>query len=601
LTLHTLIDFVDPDGAAPLCVEFGAPLEVLAAYTLDEVVPVLQAVQERAAQGLWCVGYVRYEASPAFDAALQVHAPPQGVPLVWFGVHAQPLGEVFLDDASAGAAPAQAHGVQPEAPTVVWRPTEQRAAFDACMATIHHAIAAGDLYQVNYTTQWRADVPAVAAQPQHLRAWFEALRRSQPHGYGAYIDTGTEQVLSVSPELFFDWNNGRLLMRPMKGTAERGSTEAEDAQRAQALRASAKEQAENVMIVDLVRNDVSRVAQPFSVKVPRLFHLQALPTVWQMTSDVQAHTRVDATLVDVFRALFPCGSVTGAPKVQAMRLIRQLEPQPRGVYYGAVGVVRPGGHATFNVAIRTVTVQAGQAHCGIGSGITADARPEAEWREWQAKRMFVERASQPFALLETLALQNGQLRHAPMHLARLQAAAQHFGYVWQPAAVQASLQALVAQHPQGLWRVRVLLQPGGQVHAQAFAMEVTAQPVRLALAKAPLLEAQSEFVRFKTTRRAHYDAFAPQDPEVFDTVLWNAQGEVTECTRGNVAFLLDGQWLTPPVACGLLPGVGRALALQDGRVREAVVRVEDVSRASAVAFINSLRGWLEASIEDVQT
>lgn len=592
--MHTLIDFVDPDGAAPLRVEFGAPLEVLAAYTLDEVVPVLQAVQQQAAQGRWCVGYVRYEASPAFDAALQVHAPPQGVALVWFGVHAQPLGDAFLGDALGQVA-------LPEPPTVVWQPTEQRAAFDACMHTIHQAIAAGELYQVNYTTQWRADVPATAAQPQQLRAWFEALCRSQPHGYGAYIDTGTEQVLSVSPELFFDWNQGRLLMRPMKGTAARGSTEAEDALRADALRASAKEQAENVMIVDLVRNDVSRVAQPFSVKVPRLFHLQALPTVWQMTSDVQAQTRVDTTLVDVFRALFPCGSVTGAPKVQAMRLIQQVEPQPRGVYCGAVGVVRPGGHATFNVAIRTVTVQAGQAHCGIGSGITADAQPEAEWREWQAKRVFLERASQPFALLETLALQDGQLRHAPMHLARMQAAAQHFGYVWKPDAVQASLQALVAQHPSGLWRVRVLLQPGGQVHTQAFAMEATAQPVRLALAKAPLLEAQSEFVRFKTTRRAHYDAFAPKDPKVFDTVLWNAQGEVTECTRGNVAFLLDGQWLTPPLACGLLPGVGRALALQEGRVREAVIHLDDVPRASAVAFINSLRGWLEASIESIET
>ncbi|MDT4843369.1 Aminodeoxychorismate synthase component 1 [compost metagenome] len=201
----------------------------------------------------------------------------------------------------------------------------------------------------------------------------------------------------MSPELFFDRDGDRILVRPMKGTAPRGATPAEDAAHALRLRTVPKERAENVMIVDLIRNDLSRVAQPFSVRVPRLFHTEALPTVWQMTSDVEARLREGTTLADLFAALFPCGSITGAPKVSAMRMIRALEPDARGVYCGAVGVVRPGGHATFNVPIRTVTLRDGAARCGIGSGITADAQADAEWDEWRHKRAFLGAAvsSQP--------------------------------------------------------------------------------------------------------------------------------------------------------------------------------------------------------------
>ena len=425
------------------------------------------------------------------------------------------------------------------------------------------------------------------------------------------------QVLSVSPELFFDWQDapggGHILARPMKGTAPRGATPEEDAAQAAHLRTSAKERAENVMIVDLLRNDLSRIAQPHSVQVPVLFHTQALPTVWQMTSDVQARTRPGTTLTEVFAALFPCGSVTGAPKVRAMQMIRALEPAPRGVYCGAIGVVRPAGvagadglcrvAATFNVPIRTVVLRATPdgsttATCGIGSGITSGASAAAEWQEWRHKRAFAERASAPFDLLETLALDGGQLRHQGEHLARLHAAAVHFGYPWSAEAVAQCLHDLARAHPQGLWRVRLLLSAQGQPRAEAFALQPTPVPVRLQLAPRPFEAAHSEFVRYKTTRRAHYAAFAPTAPGVFDTVLWNEAGEITECTFGNIAALLDGRWTTPPLACGLLPGVGRAVALRQGRVTEAVLRVDDVPRVQAWAFINSLRGWLDAQWVD---
>ena len=588
-TPGTWIDFTQPRAAGNprLRGRWGAPARVLVAHHIDEVKPVLEAVHAAAEAGHWCVGHVRYEAAPAFDAALQVHAADG--PLVWFEVH---------DGAPSAWPSAEAAG--PAEARATWLPTLARPDFDAAIARIHQAIGDGELYQVNYTAPWTGTVTGEGA------ALFDALLRAQPGGYAACFTAGDEQVLSVSPELFFDWQasaaGGSILARPMKGTAARGATPALDAAAAERLRASPKERAENVMIVDLLRNDLSRIAEPHTVRVPELFHTQALPTVWQMTSDVQARTRSGLRLPDVFAALFPCGSVTGAPKVRAMQLIRELERQPRGIYCGAIGVVRPDGHggiaATFNVPIRTVVMRGTQARCSIGSGITASAAAGAEWQEWLHKQAFLARASEPFEVLETLALVDGVYRHQAEHLARMAEAAQHFGYPWQPAAVHACLQALAAQHGSGPWRVRLLLDRFGQPRAEAFALQPTATPVRLQLATRPLAEAHGEWVRFKTTRRAHYAAFAPAPGSgIFDTVLFNAEGEITESTFGNLAMQMDdGRWLTPPLACGLLPGVGRAVALREGRVQEGVVRVQDLHRVRRWAFINSLRGWLDAEL-----
>lgn len=587
--MDTRIDFTLPQEAAGtgaaqarLRRRFGAARTVLAAHAPHEVRAVLDAAEDAARAGAWCVGYVRYEAAAAFDAALVTHAADG--PLAWFAVYEEALP--WEDDETPG-----------EAARLTWRSSLSRADFNQAMAQIHEAIADGVFYQVNYTAPLRGELQQGSAE-----ALFAALLRAQPGGYAACLDSGAEQILSVSPELFFDWDGRRILARPMKGTAPRGATPAEDMAREQALRSAPKERAENVMVVDLLRNDLSRIAEPFSVQVPRLFHTQALPSVWQMTSDVQATTRAGTRLADVFAALFPCGSVTGAPKVAAMRMIRTLEPQPRGVYCGALGVLRPAGegqmHATFNVPIRTLALRGRQAVCGIGSGITSGAEADGEWREWQHKSAFVERASQPFALLETLALEDGAWRHLPEHLQRLQDAARHFRYPW-PAQLEQCLADLAAAHPAGLWRVRLQLDASGQARAEAFACAPTRGPVRLQLAAAPLEDrwAQGEFVRYKTSRRAHYEAFAPRDPAVFDTVLFNEQGEITEGTRGNIAALLDRRWVTPPLACGLLAGVGRRVALRDGRVSEGVLRLEDLPRVQAWAFINSLRGWLDAELE----
>lgn len=571
----------------------SGPDRVLEAQDAPSLRALLDAVEQAARAGAFCVGGLRYEAASALNPYLPTQAAPSGEPLAWFAVwDAPPADMAQLPEAEAPAVQLQ------------WRGTLSRPQFDAQMARIHADIRNGAYYQINYTQQLQGH-SALPGGGVDGAALFAALQQAQPGGYALHIDRGDEQLLSVSPELFFDWHQpasgaGDILTRPMKGTAARGSSPAQDEAQAQALRASAKERAENVMVVDLLRNDLARIAQLGSVQVPQLFALQALPTVWQMTSDVRARLPQGTGLADVMQALFPCGSVTGAPKRAAMQAIAELELGPRGWYCGALGVVRSDGaggiRATFNVPIRTVALRGAQLQCGIGSGITADATADGEWREWLHKRAFLERASMPFALIETLALDDGQLRHAALHLERMAAAAAHFGYRWDGVAAQAALDAVAQAQPHGLWRLRLLLHAQGRFQAEAFACPPSPAQVRLQWAAAPLAEAHGEFVRFKTSRRAHYERWAPQDSSVFDTLLWNEAGEITETTRGNIAMQLDGRWITPALHCGLLPGVGRRLALEAGQLEEGVVTLSDVPRVQAWAFVNSLRGWIPAQV-----
>ncbi|MEJ2801828.1 aminodeoxychorismate synthase component I [Comamonadaceae bacterium PP-2] len=591
-----LIDFVAADPGQPaLRGAFGPPREVLQAFRPEDVAAVLDRAHRAACDGAWCVGWVAYEAAAAFDRAFETADGAQAAvrgPLAWFAIFDR-IGE--WPHPSGGAAPFYRAGD--------WRDETDDAEFLRGMTRIAQAIQDGENYQVNYTTRLHGRFEGDA------RAFFQALLRSQPQSYAAYIDMGDSRILSVSPELFFDWRDGQLLSRPMKGTAARGATPELDAAQAAYLRANEKERAENLMIVDLIRNDLSRVALPHTVKVPRLFETQAWPTVWQMTSDVTASSRPGTRLSDVFGALFPCGSVTGVPKVRAMQLIRSLERSPRGVYCGAIGVLQPGGAATFSVGIRTVVLDGeGAALCGVGSGITSDATPDAERREWRSKRSFLVRASEVFDILETVLLRDGRLPHAPAHLARMARAAARFNYPWSPgiaAEARGLLESQAGDHPAGDWRLRLLLSAEGGLTVQAVAQPAVPLPVKVALAHAPLRRSQGAFVRFKTTRRAHYDALAPTAPDVFDSLLYNLEGEITEFTRGNAVFKIDGRWVTPALSCGLLDGVGRQWVLDHGvppeggadagqPVTESVVRVADLARVAQCVFVNSCRGWLPA-------
>ncbi|MEW6163949.1 MAG: chorismate-binding protein [Pseudomonadota bacterium] len=575
------IDFPLPGDGARLRFAAAAPAEVLVADEPAAVPALLARAEAFARAGGWAVGYVGYEAAAAFGPALRTrpadaHAPPCAL----FALYHQP-------DAASPPPGAALAGH--------WHDETPRPRFDAALDAIRAGIAAGDYYQVNYTSRLHAPLLGDA------RAYFARLRAAQPEAHCAYLEFGRWRICSVSPELFFHWEMERdgtraLSTRPMKGTAARHADPRRDRESAALLRQSPKEQAENLMIVDLLRNDLGRIACLGSVRVPRLFAVEAWPTVWQMTSTVSCRTPATTTLGEVFAALFPCGSVTGAPKVAAMAAIAALETSPRGVYCGAIGVLRPGGEALFSVAIRTVTVDAAKAAmtCGIGSGITLDSTAAGEHAEWQDKRGFLRQAGDDYRLLETLRLHNGRYWLRRGHLRRIAASAAALGFRCERGELEAALAAVAARHPAGQWRVRLLLAPDGVAVAEAFPFEPDTGAAGVALAAQPVAS-DDPWLRHKTTRRATYDAL--QRAGAFDTLLWNERGELTEFTRGNLVVELDGRRLTPPLACGLLPGVLRAALLASRRVEEGIVTRDDLPRASALWFINSLRGMLPARLE----
>jgi para-aminobenzoate synthetase/4-amino-4-deoxychorismate lyase len=567
---HSVIDFcAGQDDLLPLRLAFGNPCQELFAWSGAEVRALLTEVDALARRGFWCVGYLRYEAACAFEPSAALHA--SDGPLAYFSVHEHQIDFPDLSWEQAGS--------------IEWQRQISRASFGTQIDRIREAIARGEVYQVNLTSQ------VVSRFEVDPFLHFCALRRAQPRANAAFFSNAQETILSVSPELFFAWNDHELQCRPMKGTAPRGHTPEADRRSVERLRNSAKERSENVMIVDLIRNDMSRVAQPGSVKVTRLFECEPWPTVWQMTSSVVAHTRPNTRLLDVFQALFPCGSITGAPKLRAMHWIRELEPGARGVYCGAAGVVLPGGSARFNVPIRTVTVREGRASCGVGSGVTFDSTAEGEWAEWDSKTQFLQQASRPFRLLQTVRIQHGQPRHLELHLDRLEAASAQFGFAFEREAVRERLENAAMASDAAICRARVTVDVRSAVVVEISELPHTPGgllPVALAT---HAVAAPSAFLRHKTTRRDHYEEFAADTPAAFDTLLWNDRGEVTEFTRGNVIIeSATGERLTPPLHCGLLDGVGRACELATGHVQEAVVRVEELRSARRIWFVNALRG-----------
>ncbi len=365
---------------------FSNPALTLTAARLAEVKPCLQRVAAEVARGFYAAGFMAYEAAPAFDAALCAH-PPGDLPLAWFGLYRAPVRSL---PPPAAARPAETGTV----PFRVgpWNALVSAATYYRQVRRIRDLIVAGDAYQINYT------FPLQAGFQGDSMSWFQRLCAAQDADHCAYIQAGRFHLLSASPELFFKKDKENLITRPMKGTACRGRCPADDSRVARSLAASAKERAENVMIVDVLRNDLSRISRVGSVKVARLCELERYPTVWQMTSTVVAQSR--SSVPDIFSVLFPSGSVTGAPKIHATEIIRALEPHPRGIYCGTLGWWAPDGRVEFNVAIRTVTidVQTGVARYHVGGGITHGSSPEQEYAECLAKAGILARSLPDFKI-----------------------------------------------------------------------------------------------------------------------------------------------------------------------------------------------------------
>jgi para-aminobenzoate synthetase / 4-amino-4-deoxychorismate lyase len=554
---------------------FQNPQQVIIAQTLDEVLPSLQLVQDAVDSGFYAAGFLSYESAPAFDSSYRVREGSR-MPLLWFGIFSEPASQPLT---STG-----------DFRVTEWSPSVSRDAYNQSIFTIKQLIESGDTYQTNYTIRLTSDFKGDDV------AFFDRLRKAQSSNYCAYINTGDHSILSASPELFFNLEGGKITTRPMKGTTKRGKGFAEDRENANELYHSEKNRAENVMIVDLLRNDLGMIAKPSTVTVEKLFEIEQYPTVHQMTSTITAKVAEQTQLVDIFKALFPCGSITGAPKISTMNIIADLETGPREVYCGAIGYITPNKEAIFNVPIRTVLIEhsTGKADYGVGGGITWDSTTEGEYLEILAKAKLLEEKPVPFQLLESLLLDNGNYFLLDEHLRRLDNSAQYFGFKLKD--VRGSLHVFSRNNCDGLFKVRLLAAKNGElkIESQPITSEETA--LKFVIADYPI-DKNNLFLYHKTTNREVYAEYQKQKPSnVFDVLLWNNEGEVTEFTNGNVVVEMDGCLWTPPVSSGVLAGTFRESLIKKGEIFEKVISLSDLEQCTRIWFINSIRKWKEVQV-----
>lgn len=555
---------------------FANPRLVVSATISGEVRNALREVERLVNANNWhAAGFVGYEAAPAFDDALRVLSAGD-FPLLWFGLYSEPRilkpCEVFRDVGCLTA--------------LNWQANVERENYNAAIEKIKEAIAQGKTYQVNYTMRLNANFNG------NVYDFFQSLAQS-PNQYAAYIDIGRYAICSFSPELFFELDGENIVSRPMKGTASRGRTQREDAAQAEWLRRSIKNRAENVMIADMVRNDLGRIAEIGSVRAPELFAIEKYPSLFQMTSTVQAKTR--ASLDEIFTALFPCASITGAPKVSAMKIIAEVETSPRKIYTGSVGFISPRRKAQFNVAIRTALIDRENqtAEYGVGGGIVWDSVSADEYDEALLKARALTAHPQEFSLIETLlwTSQDGYFLREK-HIERMKDSAEYFDFEFSKEKLAAQLYK-VALHFNFPQRVRVLLNKAGEATVACKAVVAFARPFKVRLAEKPV-NSNDVFLFHKTTRREMYPSVQGCD----DVLLYNERNELTEFTIGNLVVEMDGELFTPPISCGLLAGTFRAHLMETGQVKERGVYKSDLGKCAKIFLVNSVRKWVEVVMQE---
>lgn len=573
---------------------FARPHHIVMAKKLNEVLPALHEMERLVKANDWhAAGFLSYEAASAFEHGLQTHASTAlldehsslrsarttDFPYLWFGLYPRPRVVTLPKP------------VQPKA-TLNWEPTIDRETYNAAIAQIKDHIAEGRTYQVNYTMRLQTDFKGSAWD------FFLYLAQSQ-NNHAAYVDTGGYVICSASPELFFQLEGDMITCRPMKGTVKRGRTTMEDREQSEWLKSSAKNRAENVMIVDLVRNDLGRVAEIGSVCVPELFATERYPTLWQMTSTVTAKT--NASLTEIFSALFPCASITGAPKVSTMKIISDLETTPRRVYTGSIGYISPQRKAKFNVAIRTALIdrETGQAEYGVGGGIVWDSSSADEYAEALLKARVLTEQPPQFELFETMLwTPEAGFYLLDKHLARMLDSANYFDIsiskeLLEEYLDQTSSNFISAQ------RVRLLLDQSGVLRLEAVPFQAAQvdQPLNACLAK-EAIDSGNVFLFHKTTQRDVYESARSDFPGADDVLLYNELGELTEFTIGNLVVELDGKLFTPPISCGVLPGTFRAHLLETGQVVERTLSIQQLKDCTKLFRVNSIRKWQRAQIKE---
>lgn len=555
---------------------FTQPIKELKTRDVAEVADLLAQVESYQEQGYYVVGYVSYEAAPAFEEKLAVHkAPLLAEYLLYFTVH---------DSVETSPIPLAYDEV--DLPSN-WQEVTSAEDYEKAIAQIHHHLRQGDTYQVNYTVQLKQDLSA------NPFAIYNRMVVEQEAGYNAYVEHDEIAVISMSPELFFEQNDRELTTRPMKGTTRRGVTDQEDLEQASWLKQDPKNRSENMMIVDLLRNDMNRISEVGSEHVERLCQAEQYSTVWQMTSTIKSRLRADVDLVEIFRSLFPCGSITGAPKIATMEIIKYLEPQPRGVYCGTIGFLLPNGRRIFNVAIRTIQLYKEQAIYGVGGGITWDSTWESEYREVHQKAAVLYRKQARFQLITTGKISQKNLLFEDQHLERLRTASRYFAFPFDPEIlrqkIEAECQACDANQD---YRLRISLSKSGEIEVDR--QVLTPLSLSFCQAKLCLQEAnlQQAFTYFKTTHRPHL-SLGKQEK-----IYHNKLGELLETSIGNLVLKMNGKLYTPPSQLGLLQGIYRQHLLGTGQVEEKALTIEDLKGAEAIYGCNAVRGLYELSVRE---
>lgn len=566
-------EFASSDGEVQP-ITFENPINIITASKLEEVVPSFRLIQEAVNRGYYAAGYVSYESAPAFDSAFQVNPNPN-MPLLWFGIFSEPVQESLFSNGSYECSK--------------WTPDVTRKQYDSAIESIKSSIENGDTYQTNYTIRLNSNF-----QGNDI-AFFNQLKKAQSSNYCAYMNIGDFSVLSASPELFFHLKGNEITTRPMKGTIARGNTIAEDAENAKWLFESEKNRAENVMIVDLLRNDLSVIAEQGSVKVPKLFEIEHYPTVLQMTSTITANIKPNTSYFELFKALFPCGSITGAPKISTMEIISKLETASRDVYCGAIGYFSPNQEAIFNVPIRTVIIdhRTGNSTYGVGGGITWDSTASGEFEEVLTKMSLLEQEKPNFQLLESILLSNGQFYLLEEHLDRLQDTAKYFQFPFNRKDVKTTILNFTEEHSDGDYKIRLLVANSGEISIELHPLLSAAIPKVVQLAKSPISK-KNPFLYHKTTHREVYSKFQQRD--VYDVLLWNEEEQITEFTNGNVVLEMEGNLYTPPIQSGLLAGTFRQKLLKEEKIQEKILTLSDLKRCSHIWFINSVRKWVKVEL-----
>jgi para-aminobenzoate synthetase/4-amino-4-deoxychorismate lyase len=580
---------------------FTEPLQILSTRRLDEIPAIFASIEDALRKGFHVAGFLSYEAGYHFEPAALRHAAHREalnpllaqLPLIWFGIYREPL--VLDEPGRVKTGRILSRGETQKAGDV--SVDISQAEYCRRVQQIRQWIEAGDFYQANFTINVRQPWTEGAA------ALFERIMENQSVPYGALIHAGNTHILSASPELFFRRQGSRITVRPMKGTAHRGRDSEEDAQMAAWLTADEKNRAENIMIVDLMRNDLGRICSTGSVQVSDLFAVERYPALLQMTSTVKGELKPATSCYEIFRSLFPCGSITGAPKVRTMQAIRELEGEPRGIACGAIGFFSPGGDAVFSVAIRTLTLQnqprqTQEVQMRVGSGITHDSDPAAEYEECLLKSRFLTRTLPQFELIETMAWDKDFVL-LDLHLKRLQKSAEYFDFPIDPGRTRTELYQFAKGFEKGTrHRVRLLLARSGSISISSTPLSPVRNPALLLLSSTRV-DSQDVFLRHKTTHRSIQDgAFAQaQTAGCDDALLLNSQGQVTECAIHNVMIAKDGKFITPPLECGLLPGVYRQhLLAMHPEIEVAAFTLEDLLAADSIFIFNSVRGLRRAQI-----